>query len=95
MRSRYSAYVLGLEPYLLATWHPDTRPEQLDLQTDHTVWLGLKIRRTAQGGPGDGRGEVGFVASYRVGCEIHQLQEDSRFVRLGGNWVYLDGAGRR
>lgn len=26
MRSRYSAYVLGDEPYLLATWHPDTRP---------------------------------------------------------------------
>ena len=26
MRSRYSAYVLGNEAYLLATWHPDTRP---------------------------------------------------------------------
>ena len=24
MRSRYSAYVLGLIDYLLATWHPST-----------------------------------------------------------------------
>ena len=26
MRSRYSAYALGLTPYLLSTWHPSTRP---------------------------------------------------------------------
>ena len=31
MRSRYSAYVLGLEVYLLATWHVSTRPAVLDL----------------------------------------------------------------
>lgn len=30
MRSRYSAYVLALEPYLLATWHADQRPHSLD-----------------------------------------------------------------
>src|SRR5687767_1109085 len=26
MRSRYTAYTLKNEPYLLATWHPSTRP---------------------------------------------------------------------
>ena len=26
MRSRYSAFVLDRLDYLLATWHPDTRP---------------------------------------------------------------------
>lgn len=93
MRSRYSAYVLGLEAYLLATWHPDTRPERLDLQADRTVWLGLEILRTVHGGPGDEHGEVGFIATYRLGREIHRLREDSRFVRLGGNWIYL-GEGR-
>jgi hypothetical protein len=30
MRSRYSAYVLGLEAYLLATWHASTRPAALE-----------------------------------------------------------------
>jgi SEC-C motif-containing protein len=29
MRSRYSAYVLKREDYLLATWHPSTRPASL------------------------------------------------------------------
>ena len=45
MRSRYSAYVLQLEHYLLATWHPDTRPTSLDLADDTTKWLGLEIKR--------------------------------------------------
>lgn len=31
MRSRYSAFALGLEAYLLATWHASTRPSVLDL----------------------------------------------------------------
>ena len=26
MRSRYTAYVLGRTDFLLATWHPNTRP---------------------------------------------------------------------
>ncbi len=30
MRSRYTAFVMELEPYLLATWHPGTRPPSLD-----------------------------------------------------------------
>ena len=31
MRSRYSAFALGLAPYLLRTWHPSTRPASLSL----------------------------------------------------------------
>ena len=34
MRSRYSAYVLGLEDYLLRTWHSDTRPPVLSLDAE-------------------------------------------------------------
>ncbi|HEX5675395.1 MAG TPA: YchJ family metal-binding protein, partial [Azonexus sp.] len=45
MRSRYSAYVLRLEEYLLATWHPDTRPSELDLTADDTKWLGLEVKK--------------------------------------------------
>ena len=46
MRSRYSAYVLGDEAYLLDTWHPRTRPAELDLDRDGRVrWLGLKVRK--------------------------------------------------
>ena len=31
MRSRYSAYGLGLIDYLLATWHPSTAPGELEV----------------------------------------------------------------
>ena len=39
MRSRYSAYVLGLIDYLLATWHPSTGPGELELFP--IKWIGL------------------------------------------------------
>lgn len=42
MRSRYSAYVLGLIDYLLATWHPGTAPGELELPL--VKWLGLEVR---------------------------------------------------
>ena len=93
MRSRYSAYVLGREGYLLRTWHESTRPGTLDLRDAGTVrWLGLKIVRTEAGGPDDGRGVVEFVARYKIGGKAHGLHETSRFVREGGQWFYLDGA---
>jgi SEC-C motif-containing protein len=31
MRSRYCAFALGRAGYLLDTWHPSTRPDQLEL----------------------------------------------------------------
>lgn len=93
MRSRYSAFILVREEYLLRTWHESTRPGTLDLSGDAgTVnWLGLKIVRTEAGGPGDTRGVVEFVARYKVGGKAHRLHETSRFVREGGQWFYLDG----
>ena len=90
MRSRYSAYVLRLEAYLLHTWHPDTRPGTLDLERDETRWLGLTVRGTQAGGPTDQTGQVRFTALCRMGAQQHRLDEESRFVRLDGRWVYLD-----
>lgn len=46
MRSRYVAYALGLEPYLLATWHATTRPASLNLGEEPRLhWMGLAIKR--------------------------------------------------
>ncbi|WP_459741119.1 YchJ family protein, partial [Pseudomonas aeruginosa] len=56
MRSRFSAFALGLAPYLLATWHPSTRPESLDL--DDVTWRRLQIVETVAGGAGDTEGIV-------------------------------------
>lgn len=92
MRSRYSAYALRLSLYLLASWHPSTRPppDEVDLGEARTAWLGLKILRTAQSG--DDEGIVEFVARYRIGgASAVRLHETSRFVRDNGVWYYIDG----
>ena len=89
MRSRYSAFALGLEEYLLATWHPRMRPPTLEL--GGTVWRRLQIVDTAAGGVDDALGEVQFRASYRDADGAGLMHERSRFVRVDGRWVYLDG----
>ena len=90
MRSRYSAYVLGKTAYLLASWHPSTRPAALSLD-ENQQWLGLKIRRAEQGGEQDTEGLVEFVARFKIAGRGHRLHEISRFERLDGRWVYLNG----
>jgi SEC-C motif-containing protein len=93
MRSRYSAYLLGLEPYLLASWHASTRPGALDLAaTAGTRWLGLEIRRHQQAD--DAHATVEFVARYRVGGRGHRLHEVSNFIREDGCWYYVAGEER-
>ena len=92
MRSRYSAYVLKREDYLLASWHPDTRPATLRLasQQPPPTWLGLDVRRQQR--VGDDHATVEFVARYRLGGGRAQRQhETSRFVQVDGRWYYLDG----
>jgi SEC-C motif-containing protein len=89
MRSRYSAYVVGDEPYLLATWHPRTRPASVGFEAG-TKWLGLTVKSARDNGAD--AAEVGFVARYRVGGRpAVRLEERSRFVREEGRWYYLDG----
>jgi len=89
MRSRYSAFVLGLPHYLLASWHASTRPESLELDAG-TRWLGLAIKWHQQ--TGDDTAEVEFVArSRRGGGRAERLHERSRFVQEQGHWFYVDG----
>lgn len=90
MRSRYSAFALGLPAYLLASWHPTTRPAALELDADAT-WRRLQIVDTVAGRPGDETGLVEFRASYRDAAGAGLLHERSRFVRDSGHWRYLDG----
>jgi len=86
MRSRYSAYVLGREEYLLHTWHESTRPASLGLREAGAVkWLGLMILHCEQGGADDHDGIVEFVARYQINGRAERLQEASRFMLyLGG-----------
>lgn len=89
MRSRYSAYVLKLENYLLATWHPSTCPTSLDLAADQTKWLGLEVKRHIT--ESATRTTVEFVARYKISGKAHRLHEISQFVFEQNKWFYLDG----
>jgi len=90
MRSRYSAYVLGLAPYLLATWHASTRPAVLNLADEAgTKWLGLEVKRHQQ--QDELHATVEFVARYRIAGRGQRLHEVSSFVREDGRWYYVDG----
>ncbi|NLA68863.1 MAG: zinc chelation protein SecC [Gammaproteobacteria bacterium] len=90
-RRRYSAYVLGLRDYLVATWHPSTRPVPFELDlTPGLRWLGLEVRRHAQ--LGNEKAVVEFVARYKPGsAPAVRLHEISRFERVDGRWLYVDG----
>jgi SEC-C motif-containing protein len=88
MRSRYSAFVQGDVPYLLATWHSSQRPASLELEAG-AKWLGLEIKRHRMTGADSA--EVEFVARFRVGGKAIRQHERSRFVREEGSWFYVDG----
>lgn len=89
MRSRYAAFVTRNEAYLLATWHPGTRPASVSFQSGQK-WLGLKIVEAKV--TGTNTAEVEFVARYRIGGgSAARHHERSRFTREGGRWFYVDG----
>jgi SEC-C motif-containing protein len=94
MRSRYSAYVLGLTDYLHRTWHASTRPARDELHEDGGAkWLGLDVKRhVPAAGANSDKATVEFVARYKVGGRAHRLHEISRFVREDGQWYYVDGS---
>ena len=90
MRSRYSAFVLGLEDYLLATWHPATRPAVLELDaTPRPHWLGLAVK--AHTPQDETHATVEFVARYKLNGRAFKLHETSRFEKVDGRWLYVDG----
>lgn len=97
MRSRYTANVVGDADYVMSTWHPSTRPR--DLELDPAVqWRRLDVLDApAPSSAEQDAAEVEFRAFWRVlptpdrprdGGVLH---ERSRFVRERGRWLYVDG----
>ncbi|MEJ6005563.1 YchJ family metal-binding protein [Paucibacter sp. AS339] len=89
MRSRYSAYVLNLLDYLLASWHPSTRPVSLEPNEAGLKWLGLEVKKHVQ--QDAEHALVEFVARSKLGGRAYRMKELSRFERVNGAWFYLDG----
>jgi SEC-C motif domain protein len=90
MRSRYTAYVLGEEAYLLDTWHSTTRPATLNLDEEpQPRWIGLTVKRHEI--IDANHAIVEFVARYKINGRAFRLHETSHFVRDEECWFYVDG----
>ena len=95
MRSRYSAYVVQDVDYVMKTHSPETI-DTVDRDgaaawSREAEWLGLEILSAERGTDGDEEGIVEFVARYNLDGELHTHHERSRFHRIDGAWMYLDG----
>lgn len=90
MRSRYTAYVKGLAPYLAATQRAPLDEKGTLSWSGSVKWVGLTVHNS-RGGEGDAIGEVEFTARYLNGNKLCSLHERSAFERLDGRWIYTTG----
>jgi SEC-C motif-containing protein len=82
MRSRYTAYTLSNDTYLLETWHSSTRPVRIDMDAS-LQWVRLEIINSEHD-------RVEFIVTYKIQGKAHRLHENSRFVFEDQKWFYLD-----
>jgi SEC-C motif-containing protein len=96
MRSRYSAYALGVIEHIMATHHPDASSDVDRKSTEkwsrEATWLGLEIVAAEAGGEADPTGEVEFIARYEIAGTALSHHERAQFRRHDGRWYYWDGA---
>lgn len=95
MRSRYSAYVLGLIDYLVTTTLPAQQPlldRQAMAQWSHdSRWLGLNVEREDPASASASRAQVIFSAHWAdPDGSQHSHRECSDFCRLGERWYFID-----
>ncbi|WP_374325289.1 YchJ family protein [Aquipseudomonas alcaligenes] len=91
MRSRYSAYTLGLIDYLVATTLP---AQQAALDRDSmrawslgSTWLGLEVEGSELLNT---HAFVTFTARWHDGDGEHSHRERSAFVQQAGRWYFID-----
>jgi len=87
MRSRYTAFVIEDEAYLLASWHPEHRPKELNFDP-MTKWLGLKVISAKKDDSNVQAAQVKFVARYKIAGKAYRIEEDSYFIKQGPHWLY-------
>lgn len=91
MRSRYSAYTLGLIDYLVATTLP-AQQSALDRANMRawslgSTWLGLEVEDSELI---DTHAFVTFTARWHDGDGEHSHRERSAFVQQAGRWYFID-----
>lgn len=94
MRSRYSAYVLGLVDYLLATTlvaqQPGLDRAAISAWSLHSTWLGLDVETSEVLGGEPEHAFVTFTARWHDDSGEHAHRERSAFVQHKGHWYFID-----
>lgn len=95
MRSRYTAFAKIKVQYLLDTVHPDQRKDHdagsIRKWSKNSLWRGLTIRDTQNGGPDDKEGIVEFIAEYIEKDKKKRHHEIARFKKKDDSWYFYDG----
>jgi SEC-C motif-containing protein len=100
MRSRYTAYASGDTGHLIRTTHPDSPHREADVRAwaeelrrycAAVRFLGLTVDTSGEDGD---TGRVRFYARMALDGRDVSFGEDSRFRRVDGRWLYVDGARR-
>ena len=91
MRSRYSAYALGLNAYIV-----DNRRQKARVPNEPPcVWTKLEIIKASQPLPPlFDKATVEFKAYYQVGAQLGLIHEKSTFKKIAGRWLYVKGIHR-
>ncbi|QIB51228.1 YchJ family protein [Pseudomonas sp. OIL-1] len=95
MRSRYSAYTLGLIDYLVATTLP-SQQAQLDraAMTDWSLssnWLGLTVEKVHSTEAASNQAQVTFTAQWAdEQGHRHSHRECSDFIHINARWYFVD-----
>lgn len=91
MRSRYTAFTLADNQYLMNSWAKETRPKEIHTEDDNIQWLSLEIKECEDGTSNDTKGFVNFTARFLSGGHFCKLHERSSFIKENNLWCYLDG----
>ena len=94
MRSRFTAFAMRDERYLLDTWDATKRPPAIDFSKNEMIWQHLEIVSKKKGEINDNKGIVEFKAYYRLNEVDYVMKEISRFRKVQSHWLYLDGGVR-
>ena len=93
MRSRYTAFTLGMGDYLNRSHHINTRNESektsIEEWAKSVKWIRLEIISSTMGGENDQKGTVEFKAHFKQGLFKKLIHENSTFIKEEGKWYYL------
>lgn len=95
MRSRFTAYALGLFDYIQDTMEgaPAADFDRVSAEQQHEVmqWTRLDVLSSKAGSESETEGTVDFVAHFVLDDQKGSFREESRFVKRAGRWYYVSG----